>query len=182
MSDEPRLSLDQVPAVAAELARLADAAADDAAGVADDAHFMRLALREAMAAAALDEVPVGAVVVRAGQVIATGYNLRETRADPTAHAEIVALAAAGAAVGHWRLDECDLFVTLEPCPMCAGALVNSRIRRVVFGCTDPKAGACGSVVDLSSHPQLNHRYEVVGGVLAEACAQVLTAFFRSRRG
>ena len=166
-----------------ELARL-DGATPPAAG--DDSlqaheYFMRLALREAARAEECGEVPVGCVVVRDGVVLATGYNLRETNEDPTAHAEVVAIVAAAKVVGRWRLDGCDLYVTLEPCPMCAGALVNARIGRVFYGADDPKAGACGSVLDIPATPQLNHRYPVTRGILAGACGAILTRFFRTRR-
>jgi tRNA(adenine34) deaminase len=146
-----------------------------------DELFMREALRLADEAAALGEVPVGAVAVLEGQVIARGFNTRERDADPFAHAELVALAAAARALKRWRLTGVTLYVTLEPCPMCAGAIVNSRVSRVVFGCSDPKAGAAGSVVDLLAHPALNHRPEVRSGVLAEEASGQLRAFFRVRR-
>jgi tRNA(adenine34) deaminase len=148
---------------------------------ADDLAPMRLALGLAREAMALGEVPVGAVVVRDGRVIARAYNLRETLADPTAHAERLALTLAGRAAGSWRLDRCTLYVTLEPCPMCAGAIVQARLPRVVYGATDPKAGACDTLYRIASDPRLNHRAEVVGGVLAEECGAILTEFFRARR-
>ena len=149
----------------------------------EDAHesFMRAALGLADDAAAMGEVPVGAVVVHDGRVIATGHNLREAEQDPTAHAEMIAIRAAARALGTWRLCECTLYVTLEPCPMCAGALMLSRIDRVVFGCTDPKGGFVGTLADLSQFPGLNHSYEVVPGVLAEECSERLRAFFRELR-
>ena len=138
-------------------------------------------MAEAQAAIAHDDVPIGAVVVHDGSIIGRGRNERERRADPTAHAEVLALREAAAALGSWRVLDSTLYVTLEPCAMCAGAIVLSRIPRVVFGCTDPKAGAAGSVLDVLGEPRLNHRPEVVGGVLAEDCAELLRTFFRARR-
>lgn len=138
-------------------------------------------MTEAQAAIAHDDVPIGAVVVHDGSIIGRGRNERERRADPTAHAEVLALREAAAALGSWRVLDSTLYVTLEPCAMCAGAIVLSRIPRVVFGCTDPKAGAAGSVLDVLAEPRLNHRPEVVGGVMAEDCAQLLRTFFRARR-
>jgi tRNA(adenine34) deaminase len=142
---------------------------------------MREAMAEAQAAIAHDDVPIGAVVVHDGSIIGRGRNERERRADPTAHAEVLALREAAAALGSWRVLDSTLYVTLEPCAMCAGAIVLSRISRVVFGCTDPKAGAAGSVLDVLAEPRLNHRPEVVGGVMAEDCAELLRTFFRARR-
>jgi tRNA(adenine34) deaminase len=155
-----------------------------AAQAGSDEAAMRLALAEADRALEHGDVPIGAVVVRwtDGAVIGRGHNERELRADPTAHAEVLALRAAAAAVGSWRVLEATLYVTLEPCAMCAGAIVLARVPRVVFGCTDPKAGAAGSVLDVLDVPQLNHRPGVHGGVLADACAEQLRAFFRARRG
>jgi tRNA(adenine34) deaminase len=146
-----------------------------------DQAMMALALDEARGAAAHGEVPVGAVVVHDGEVIARAHNLREGLQDPSAHAELLALREAARTLGRWRLTGCTLYVTLEPCAMCAGALVLARIDRLVYGCDDPKAGACGSVVDLVREPRFNHRPEVVGGVLSEACGQILTEFFSSCR-
>jgi len=143
---------------------------------------MRLALREAERAGELGDVPIGAVVVRGGEVIATGRNERELRGDPTAHAEILALREAAQALGSWRVLEATLYVTLEPCAMCAGAIVLARVPRVLYGANDPKAGAAGSVLDVLSEPRLNHRPEVVGGVLGEECGELLSAFFAARRG
>lgn len=143
---------------------------------------MRAALDEAHAALDHDDVPVGAVVVRDGTVIAARHNERELRGDPTAHAEILALRDAAAAVGHWRLDDCTLVVTLEPCAMCAGAIVNGRVGRLVYGASDPKAGAAGSCFDLVDSPVLNHRVPKVTGVLADECGRMLVTFFRARRG
>ncbi len=143
--------------------------------------FLRLALAEARLADAEDEVPIGCVIVHNDAVIASAHNRREQLQDPTAHAEIIALAAAAKALGSWRLEDCTLFVTLEPCPMCAGAIVQARIPRVVYGCTDPKAGACHTLYQITSDPRLNHRCEVTGGVLAEECAALLSAFFVKKR-
>ncbi|MCJ0763223.1 tRNA adenosine(34) deaminase TadA [Variovorax terrae] len=148
--------------------------------MADDA-FMRLALAQARQAGAEGEVPVGAVVVRHGQVIATGHNAPIGRHDPTAHAEMVALRAAAQALGNYRLDDCELFVTLEPCAMCSGAMLHARLKRVVFGAPDPKTGAAGSVVDLFAQPQLNHQTRIQGGLLADECGALLSDFFRQRR-
>ena len=148
---------------------------------AKDDHFMGLALREARRALQHDDVPIGAVVVHDGEVIGAGHNERELRQDPTAHAEVLALRAAAAAVGSWRVLDSVLYVTLEPCAMCAGAIILARVARVVFGATDPKAGAAGSVLDVLGEPRLNHRPEVTGGVLAPACATLLTDFFAARR-
>lgn len=142
---------------------------------------MDRALVEARAALAHDDVPVGAVVVSGGEVIAAAHNRREVDTDPTAHAELLAVRAAAAALGSWRLDGCTLYVTLEPCTMCAGALVMARLPRLVYGAADPKAGAVGSLYDLVREPRLNHRVEVTSGVLAEECGQLLTRFFRARR-
>ncbi len=149
----------------------------------DDAKWMREALAEARRAASLREVPVGAVVVRGGEIIGRGHNRREIDGDPLAHAEMFAIRQAAQAVGNWRLTGCCLYVTLEPCPMCAGALVNSRIERLVFGTRDPKAGYCGSLGNLVADVRLNHRLEVVEGVLSEECSEVLRRFFGElRRG
>src|SRR5262245_48426076 len=146
-----------------------------------DQRFMDEALALARRALDSEDVPVGAVVVRDGAVIGRGCNQREQLQDPTAHAEIIAITAAAQSVGHWRLEGCTLYVTLEPCPMCAGAIVLARIARVVFGAFDPKAGACGTLYQIPSDPRLNHRAETVGGVLADECAELLKAFFRKRR-
>lgn len=147
----------------------------------DDVYFMRLALREAQRALAHDDVPIGAVLIHGGEVLAAAHNERELRGDPTAHAEILALREASRALGSWRLLDCTLYVTLEPCAMCAGATVLARVPRVVFGATDPKAGAAGSVLEVLSEPRLNHRPEVLSGVLAPDCGQLLSGFFASRR-
>jgi len=142
---------------------------------------MEEALRAAQRALEAGEVPVGAVVICGGQIVGRGWNRNITDSDPTAHAEIVALREAGAAVGNHRLAECELFATIEPCAMCAGALVHARIKRLIYGADDPKAGAVQSVMQVLNHPQLNHRTEVRGGVLAGRCAELLQMFFKSRR-
>ena len=146
-----------------------------------DASFMQFALAQAREAAALGEVPVGAVVVRGGQIIATGRNAPIGGHDPTAHAEIIALRAAAQTVGNYRLDDCELFVTLEPCAMCSGAMLHARLKRVVFGASDLKTGTAGSVINLFTQPQLNHQTQLQGGVLAAECAALLQDFFRQRR-
>ena len=146
-----------------------------------DEYFMHEALRLANKAAAANEVPIGAVIVRARKIIARAYNQVELLKDATAHAEMLALTQAEAAVGDWRLTDCDLYVTKEPCAMCAGALVHTRIRRVIFGCADPAAGAAGSVINLLQMPTLNHRCDIASGVLASDCAAILRGFFRERR-
>jgi tRNA(adenine34) deaminase len=148
----------------------------------DEEYFMRLALREAERASEHGDVPIGAVVVRGGEVIAAGRNERELRQDPTAHAEILALREAAQALGSWRVLETTLYVTLEPCAMCAGAIVLARVPRVLYGASDPKAGAAGSVLDVLSEPRLNHRPEVAGGVLGDECGALLSGFFAARRG
>jgi tRNA(adenine34) deaminase len=146
-----------------------------------DEYFMRLALREAERATEHDDVPVGAVVVRDGEVVAAGHNERELRQDPSAHAEMLALREAARVLGSWRLLDAVLYVTLEPCAMCAGAIVLGRVPRVVYGTADPKAGAAGSVLDVLAEPRLNHRPDVAGGLLATECAALLLDFFSSRR-
>jgi tRNA(adenine34) deaminase len=146
-----------------------------------DEYFMRLALREAQRAVEHEDVPIGAVVARGGELIAAGHNERELRQDPTAHAEIIALREAARMVGSWRVLDAVLYVTLEPCAMCAGAIVLGRIPRVVFGASDPKAGACGSVLNLLTEPRLNHHPEVSHGLLAGECGELLSQFFASRR-
>ncbi len=142
---------------------------------------MQLALDEARAAAEHGDVPVGAVVLLNGVVIAARHNERELTGDPTAHAEILAMRDAAAHIGHWRLLDCTLVVTLEPCAMCAGAMVNARLGRLVYGATDPKAGASGSVLDVTNTSALNHQVPVTAGLLADECGEVLRAFFRARR-
>jgi tRNA(adenine34) deaminase len=146
-----------------------------------DEYYMRLALREAERAIAHDDVPIGCVIVRAGEVIAATRNERELRGDPTAHAEILALREASGRVAGWRLLDTVLYVTLEPCAMCAGAIVLARVPRVVYAAPDPKAGAAGSVLDVLGEPRLNHRPEVAGGLLADEGGELLRQFFASRR-
>jgi tRNA(adenine34) deaminase len=147
----------------------------------DLARGMRLALDQAYNALLVGEVPVGAVILRNGQVVATGYNRPITTHDPTAHAEIVALRHAATLLENYRLPDCELYVTLEPCAMCAMALMHARFKRVVFGAPDPKTGAAGSVINLFDHPQLNHHTALVGGVLAQPCGDLLREFFAERR-
>ena len=147
-----------------------------------DFAMMRLAIEQAHKARLAGEVPVGAVLVRDGEVLAAGYNQPIGAHDATAHAEVCALRAAGALLGNYRLVGCDLYVTLEPCAMCAGAIMHARLRRVVFGARDPKTGACGSVLDLFGEGRLNHHTEVMGGVMADECGALLSAFFAGRRG
>jgi tRNA(adenine34) deaminase len=146
-----------------------------------DEYFMRLAIREAQQALEHEDVPIGAVVVHDGEVIGAGHNERELREDPTAHAEMIALREAARALGSWRVLDSVMYVTLEPCAMCAGAIVLARLPRVVFGARDPKAGAAGSVLDVLDVPQLNHRPQVESGLLADECANLLRAFFAPRR-
>ncbi len=143
--------------------------------------YMRLALQEAEQALSEDEVPVGAVIVHDGRVVASAHNQREQLHDPTAHAEMIAITQAAEAVGSWRLDGCTLYVTLEPCPMCAGAILQARIPTVVYGATDPKAGAVRTLYRLLEDPRLNHRCLIVSDVLGEACGEILTRFFRQQR-
>ena len=149
----------------------------------DAHHRMTEAIALAREAMALGEVPIGCVVVNdaTGQVIGRGYNRRETDHDPTAHAEIIALREAGRALGHWRLVDCTLVVTLEPCPMCAGAIVNARVPRLVYGCDDPKAGAVRTLFRVCTDDRLNHRVDVTPGVMADECAELLRSFFRRQR-
>jgi tRNA(adenine34) deaminase len=146
-----------------------------------DILFMRQAISQAQNAWALGEVPVGAVVVKDGQIVATGFNQPIGTHDPTAHAEIMALRAAAAILGNYRLPGCELYVTLEPCAMCSGAMMHARLARVVYGAADPKTGACGSIMNLFEQEKLNHHTEVVGGVLADECGQMLKEFFAERR-
>ena len=147
-----------------------------------DEGWMGEALMLARHAASLDEVPVGAVVVRAGEIVGRGFNAPVSRHDPTAHAEVMALRDAAQRLGNYRLVECELFVTLEPCVMCAGAILHARIARVIFGARDPKTGACGSVVNLFAEQRLNFHADVTGGVLAQECGALLSHFFGARRG
>ena len=149
--------------------------------VQEDLRLMALALAEATQAAVEDEVPIGAIVVRDGQVLGAAHNQREQLRDPTAHAEMIAITQAATALNSWRLEDCTLYVTLEPCPMCAGAIVQARIKRVVYGADDPKAGAVRSLYQLLQDSRLNHRCEVVSGVMAEECGRVLSEFFQQKR-
>jgi tRNA(adenine34) deaminase len=150
-------------------------------GAEDDERYMRLALEEARLAAGEGEVPIGAVVVCDGEVVARAHNRRESNHDPSAHAEFSALVAASQVLGRWRLTGCAVYVTLEPCLMCAGLMVNARVDRCVYGASDPKGGALGTLYDVSDDPRLNHKFAVSAGVLAEECAGELRAFFRARR-
>lgn len=149
--------------------------------VEQDERFMRAALAEAQAAFDDGEVPIGAVIAQGERIIARGHNQRELLGDPTAHAEMLALTAASSHVGSWRLDDCTMYVTLEPCCMCAGAIVVARLGRLVFGATDPKAGACVSLFTIPNDPRLNHYTQMCGCILAEACGDMLRAFFRQQR-
>ena len=146
-----------------------------------DESFMREALRLARKALEKEEVPIGALVVRAGKIIARAFNQVEMLKDATAHAEMLAVTQAEAAVGDWRLNECDLYVTKEPCAMCAGALVHVRMRRVIFGCSDPRSGAAGGTINLLQLPGLNHHCEIASGVLGDECVRLLQSFFQSKR-
>lgn len=146
-----------------------------------DIEFMQAAMAQARAAEMAGEVPIGAVIVRDGKILASGNNRVLRDHDPSAHAEVVALRDAGKQLGNYRLDGCDLYTTLEPCAMCAGAIIHARIQRLIYAADDPKAGACGSVLGVLNHPRLNHRLEVVSGVLAEESSLLLTNFFRARR-
>ena len=147
----------------------------------EDEFYLREAIAEARLAEAASEVPVGAVIVFADQIIARGRNRVISDSDPTAHAEIVALRAAGKLLGNYRLEDCDLYTTLEPCAMCAGAILHARIRRLLYAAPDPKAGACGSALEVLNHPKLNHRVQLVPAVLEQECSAMLTQFFRTRR-
>uniref|UniRef100_UPI0036F4A9D2 tRNA adenosine(34) deaminase TadA n=1 Tax=Adhaeretor mobilis TaxID=1930276 RepID=UPI0036F4A9D2 len=146
-----------------------------------DQHRMQQAYEQAVAAGVQGEVPVGAVIVHQGQVVGAAHNQRETLRDPTAHAEMIAITQAAEALGSWRLNDCTLYVTLEPCPMCAGAIVQSRLSRLVYGAADPKAGAVDSLFHLLQDERLNHQTESIAGVLAEPCGEILSEFFRGRR-
>ena len=147
-----------------------------------DERYLALALKEALAAFDEGEVPVGAIVVLGGQVIGRGHNRREALGDPTAHAELLAITAAANHLGDWRLEGADIFVTKEPCPMCAGALINGRLARLVFGAWDKQAGCCGSLYQLCRDPRFNHQLEVAGGIMEIECKELLQRFFRRRRG
>ncbi len=146
-----------------------------------DKQYMRIAIEQARIAQENSDVPIGAVIVHDGQIIGKAYNQREQLQDPTAHAEIIALTQAAAALENWHLNGCTMYVTLEPCPMCAGALVLARIDRLVFGCNDPKTGACGSLYNIVQDERLNHRVEITSGVLADECAELLQQFFQKKR-
>lgn len=146
-----------------------------------DRRHMQEAIELGRKALETEDVPVGALVVYRDRVIGRGYNQREKLQDPTAHAEMLALTAAAEHIGHWRLEDCTLYVTLEPCPMCAGALVQARVSRLVYGASDGKAGACGSLYQITQDPRLNHQVQTVAGVMAQPCAQLLASFFRRRR-
>ncbi|MEI6255938.1 MAG: tRNA adenosine(34) deaminase TadA [Planctomycetota bacterium] len=178
-SDEPDDDLNDEPGN--DLSDLANAFESGLLGEQSHLRWMRLALEEAHTAAAEDEVPVGAIVVAAGRVVASAHNQREQLADPTAHAEMIALTQAAAALGSWRLEGCTLYVTLEPCPMCAGAILQARVPFVVWGAPDPKAGAVESLYRLFEDPRLNHRVDHTGRVLADECGQILKRFFRGKR-
>ncbi|ACS98786.1 tRNA adenosine(34) deaminase TadA [Paenibacillus sp. JDR-2] len=147
----------------------------------EDQAWMQLAIEEAKKAEQIGEVPIGAILVKNGEVVGRGYNLRETNHDPTAHAEMVAIREACERLGAWRLLDCTLYVTLEPCPMCAGAIVQSRVKRVVYGTGDPKAGCAGTLMNLLQEPRFNHETELTSGVLQAECAELLTNFFRNLR-
>ncbi len=142
---------------------------------------MKLALHEAKKAHEKKEVPIGAVIVKNGQVIARAHNLKETKKDPTAHAEILVIQEAARTLETWRLDDCELYVTIEPCPMCAGAMVQSRIKKLIIGAMEPKFGAAGSIFNIVSHPKLNHKIEVIQGIMEEECSQLMQDFFQRLR-
>ena len=146
-----------------------------------DEYFMKIALDEAYKAYSIGEVPVGAIIVKNQKVIASGYNMRETLKDPTAHAEIIAIKKASEYLGGWRLIDCTMYVTIEPCAMCAGAIVNSRIGRIVIGAKDPKMGACGSVVNIAQNPSFNHRADITWGIMEKECSEIMKDFFRKLR-
>ena len=146
-----------------------------------EATMMQYAIALAKQAEAIDEVPIGAVVFQGDEIVGEGFNRKEVDNDPTAHAEMIAIADAAKRLGRWRLQDCTLVVTLEPCPMCAGALVNARMERVVYGASDPKAGACRTLYEISDDPRLNHRCEIISGILADECADLLSQFFKAKR-
>ncbi|MDP9292427.1 MAG: tRNA adenosine(34) deaminase TadA [Verrucomicrobiota bacterium] len=154
---------------------------DEIIDLTSDAFFMGEALRQAQKAFVAEEVPVGAVIVSGGKIIARACNQVETLKDATAHAEILAITQASSALDDWRLTDCDLYVTKEPCPMCAGAIVHARLRRVLFGCADPRSGAAGGLLNLLQHPSLNHQCEIVGGLRQDECRALLQSFFSVRR-
>ena len=146
-----------------------------------EATMMQYAIALAKQAEAIDEVPIGAVVFQGDEIVGEGFNRKEVDNDPTAHAEMIAIADAAQRLGRWRLQDCTLVVTLEPCPMCAGAVVNARMERVVYGASDPKAGACRTLYEISDDPRLNHRCEIISGILADECADLLSQFFKAKR-
>ncbi|MTI48750.1 MAG: tRNA adenosine(34) deaminase TadA [Firmicutes bacterium] len=146
-----------------------------------DEYFMKIALNEAYKAYDIDEVPIGAVIVKENKIIGSGFNIRESSKDPTTHAEMIAIRQASKNIGGWRLIGCTLYVTIEPCPMCAGAIINSRIDRVVVGAKDPKMGSCGSIIDITQNEKFNHQAQVQWGVLEEECSSIMTDFFRKLR-
>jgi len=146
-----------------------------------DEYFMKLALNEAYKAYNIEEVPVGAIIVKDNKVIASGFNMRETSKDPTSHAEVIAIRQASEILGGWRLIGCTMYVTIEPCPMCAGSIINARLNRLVIGAKDPKMGACGSVIDIAQNPSFNHKVDITWGVLEEECSDILKAFFKRLR-
>lgn len=154
---------------------------DEIIDLQSDSYFMGEALRQALRAWEAEEVPIGAVITRGGRVIARAFNQVETLKDATAHAEMLAITQAESALGDWRLTDCDLYVTKEPCPMCAGAIVHTRLRRVIFGCADPRGGAAGGLLNLLQHPSLNHRCEITPELRAEECGRLLREFFQNRR-
>jgi tRNA(adenine34) deaminase len=154
---------------------------NDLLDISSDTYYMSQALRQARRAESQKEVPIGAVIVRKQEIIARSWNQVETLKDATAHAEMLAITQAETAVGDWRLHECDLYVTKEPCPMCAGAIVNARVRRVIFGCPDPKTGAAGGLINILQMPALNHKCEITSGVREAECREMLQRFFRDRR-
>lgn len=153
----------------------------DTGATGTDKAMMRRAIQLARQAASIGEVPVGAIVYKGSTIVAEAYNLRETATDPVGHAELLAISEAGKSLGTWRLNNCSLAVTLEPCPMCAGAIINARVGRVIYGAVDPKAGACESLYRIPTDSRLNHKAEVISGVLAEECGQLLKDFFKQRR-
>jgi len=146
-----------------------------------DEYFMRLAIEEAVKAYNIEEVPVGAIVVKDDAIISKAFNMRETLNDATAHAEVLAVQRACTSLSSWRLLDCTLYVTVEPCPMCAGALVNARVKRIVYGISDLKGGACGSIINIANNPSLNHRIEITGGILEDECKKLMQDFFKKRR-
>lgn len=143
---------------------------------------MKMALKEAFKAYEIKEVPIGAIIVKDNKIISSGYNLRETSKDPTTHAEMIAIRKASQILGGWRLVGCTMYVTIEPCPMCAGAIVNSRLKRLVIGAKDPKMGSCGTIIDVTKNPKFNHQVQVEWGVLEDECSHIIKEFFKKLRG